>query len=169
MKIEVGKRYRTRDGRVATVERIDRDKEPDNAAAMSADVDGKVLFYCANGRYYSGSTNHDFDLVEELPDEQTGGPLPDLDVTELSPGAAPVSEGVQEFREARVEAPVVDKSLKVNVGASRESVAEARGAINDILSARVDNSTMVEALRALTSVCKVENVSISGSHFSTGG
>lgn len=57
----------------------------------------------------------------------------------------------------------------LQVGASYRTVAETRLAINDILAAaHVDNNTKVEALKALTGVCSVNGMTISGCNFSGG-
>lgn len=54
----------------------------------------------------------------------------------------------------------------LSIGASHNTVAETRSAINDILAApHVDNATKVEALKALCSVCSVANASITNCNF----
>ena len=51
-------------------------------------------------------------------------------------------------------------------GANKDAVAEARKAIMDILrTPHLDNSTKVEALRALDKLCGVLNTNISGCNF----
>lgn len=55
--------------------------------------------------------------------------------------------------------------LKINIGADAKGVKEARGAINDILGAAVENQTKVEALRALTAMTRIEAVTIRDSSF----
>ena len=114
MKIEVGKRYRTRDGRVATVDSIRDEGEPGGAStAVQVEIEGEIDFCCIDGAYYSGGHEHRKDLVEELPGEQAAeaaaeevivdtGTLPEMPVTELSPGPAPCAD-VQAFAEARAE------------------------------------------------------------------
>lgn len=48
-----------------------------------------------------------------------------------------------------------------SVGASKEAIAEARLAINDILSiSGVDQSTRVTALQVLSTLCAVNNTSL---------
>lgn len=54
----------------------------------------------------------------------------------------------------------------ISIGASVSAVKEARGAINDILrTPNVDNSTKTEALRALSTLCAVNNTMITNSNF----
>ena len=54
----------------------------------------------------------------------------------------------------------------LSIGASKEAVKEARAAINDILkSVNCDNSTKVEALKTLSTLCSVNNLNISGCNF----
>ena len=55
------------------------------------------------------------------------------------------------------------------IGAQQESIAEARGAINDILRSAADQSTKVSALQVLSTLCKVENVRIEGCSFEGSG
>jgi hypothetical protein len=51
-------------------------------------------------------------------------------------------------------------------GANKDAVAEARKAIMDILrTPHIDNSTKVEALKALDRLCGVSNTSITGCSF----
>jgi hypothetical protein len=50
----------------------------------------------------------------------------------------------------------------INVGVSKETVAEARGAINDILSCEAaEQRTKQKALSTLRSLCEVGNTAIS--------
>ncbi len=49
----------------------------------------------------------------------------------------------------------------VVIGASKDAIAEARAAINDILKSSCDQSTKVVALETLRTVCQVNNTSIS--------
>lgn len=52
----------------------------------------------------------------------------------------------------------------INVGASVAAVEAARLGVIDILSANVDNSTKVVALKAFADICEVKYVTISGNH-----
>lgn len=54
-------------------------------------------------------------------------------------------------------------------GANKEAVREARAAIADILKQpHVDNSTKVEAIKALLGLCGVSNTTITGCSFTSG-
>lgn len=62
------------------------------------------------------------------------------------------------------------KSPMISIGASKEAVREARGAINDILrTPHVDNDTKAEALRALTTLCNVNGTTITNCHLTNNG
>lgn len=55
----------------------------------------------------------------------------------------------------------------MRIGASKETVREARASILAILNApHVDNTTKVVALQAFQKVCAVENTTITGCTFS---
>lgn len=56
----------------------------------------------------------------------------------------------------------------INVGASVESVKEARGAINDILRSSADQQTKQIALEVLAKITQVNNTTISQCHIAMG-
>lgn len=66
MKIEVGKKYRTRDGRVATVLRI----RNDNTFPFEIQIEGENAYdaFTEDGTYWPLRSKHRFDLVEEIPE-----------------------------------------------------------------------------------------------------
>lgn len=49
----------------------------------------------------------------------------------------------------------------INVGASEKSVLAAHKAVMDILNTRLAEAVLIEALRAFTGVCSVNNTTIS--------
>lgn len=106
MKLEVGKRYRTRDGRVATVKEIDESKPDDDAVKVQGTfADGGGDLWCGNGSYYSSGSENARDLVAEVVDDGVDAAVPgtdDLESIDLRPGGV-VSEAVREFRDARAE------------------------------------------------------------------
>jgi hypothetical protein len=56
----------------------------------------------------------------------------------------------------------------INIGANKETVAEARMAIMDILNSNSnDQSTIVVALKTLKGICGVSNVNVSNCQFSS--
>lgn len=56
----------------------------------------------------------------------------------------------------------------INIGASAQAIAEAKTVIVAIIGADCDESTKVEALRALTAASRVENTTISNCNFEVG-
>ena len=52
------------------------------------------------------------------------------------------------------------KSL-LQIGASEKAIREAKDTILSILNCDIDESTKVEALKAFTSVCSVDNTTVS--------
>ena len=55
------------------------------------------------------------------------------------------------------------------IGATKESVAEARAAIMDILRADgIDQNVKAHALTTLTTICAVNNTSVTGCSFNLG-
>lgn len=56
----------------------------------------------------------------------------------------------------------------VHVGVGKDTVTEARQAIVDIISCKdADQSVRMKALEVFQSVCKVENTTITGCHFTS--
>jgi len=71
MKIEVGKKYRTRDGKVAEITSIsDRDAYP-----VAGDVGGELEVWTAQGVFLRSADESDLDLIEEVVDGQSPGAL----------------------------------------------------------------------------------------------
>lgn len=58
------------------------------------------------------------------------------------------------------------RTTAIHVGANRDAIKEARGAINDILSAEVYEETKRSALDCLRGLCEVKNTTISNNTFS---
>ena len=56
----------------------------------------------------------------------------------------------------------------ITLGVNPSAVKEARGAINDILRAKVDQQTMIAALQALTKITRIKGAVISGNSIRVG-
>ena len=57
----------------------------------------------------------------------------------------------------------------IQIGATKDAVREARGAINDILRApHLDNRTKIAALSTLATLCNVNGTSITNCNFTSG-
>lgn len=82
MKLEVGKSYRTRNGRKATVESIG---SGDNALSVCAEVDGYLYRYTHGGSYLCGGKS-DLDLIDDW-----RGPNEHLEAKKEEPKGATIS------------------------------------------------------------------------------
>lgn len=59
--------------------------------------------------------------------------------------------------------------IGVSIGANKESIAEARKAINDILRSKVADSVQLAALEALRTLCQVTGATVQDCTFNGGG
>jgi hypothetical protein len=57
----------------------------------------------------------------------------------------------------------------IQIGAKKESIKEARAAINDILKSGSLDETKREALKCLSTLCQVTNTTITNCTFNSGG
>lgn len=62
MRIQVGKRYKTRDGRYVDIE---KESDQDLQHPFYGTLDGARLTWALNGAYYIGKYSHSLDLIEE--------------------------------------------------------------------------------------------------------
>lgn len=65
LRLEVGKKYRTRDGQIVEID--DHDDTPSNPFPFSGYVDGNYFSWKHDGTFFDARPN-DMDLVEEIPD-----------------------------------------------------------------------------------------------------
>ena len=59
-------------------------------------------------------------------------------------------------------------NIGIQIGVSKETVAEGREAIIAILNCNADQETIREALRSLVAICHIDNVTIANNSIITG-